>query len=140
MVSFYQHKTNKDHYIFSYTNDIDIKTVNLIDKFASSHFQKGNIQLISILDKNTHITEMKAVLLLAETNKQNENNIIYSDTVGLFGIQKLLYKIFIKASNSKVTQRVYDSIQEIEEFHNIQIFTDFEEIKSLKNTNNYVSL
>ena len=129
MVLFYQHKTNMDQYIFYYSDDLDINTSISVDKFASSNFQKGNIQLLSILSNGTHITEKKAIFLLAETNKRNEENLVYSDTVGLVGIQKLLYKMFLKASNSKTTQRVFDTVRDLQQFHCIEVFNDFHEIK-----------
>jgi len=128
MVQIFRHLTQKNLFIFYYTKELSIKNAELVVDFQDIFFISEENKLIVIIEKDCRLTEKEALFVFADQNKKIESTICFIHTTGLVADLNALHSIYTSFANTSFERRTFESVQEIEQYHHINIFKDFAEI------------
>ena len=128
MIQFFRHTSQKDLFIFYITNELGIDEAKSTILFRDTYFVGEKNKIFVIMAKDSHLTEKEALNIIADQDKKQEHILSFIYISGLIGIQKMLYKIYITLACTSFERKVFNSISEFENFLDVNVFQDFEEI------------
>lgn len=114
MVQFFRHHSQKDFFIFYYSDFLGIESAEKTVSFREEYFTGEKNKVILILEEECYLTEKEALFILADQNKKQEKITSFIDITGIVGIQKAFYSLYTTFARTSFTRNVFDSVKEIE--------------------------